>query len=364
MPTYNRVDLLARCLASPGLASLRDKAEFVVADNGSTDGTAEYLAAQPFVRAINLPAGTSFARSCNTAAAVSASAYLVFLNNDMLLSSGWLEPFIAWLDNPDVGAVGSVLRYPSGDIQHAGVRFCARGLPGNLRLPRRTFNTQHVFLQAVTGAALAIKTNTFNRIGRFDERFRNSYEDVDLCLRLRRVGKRNVLLTTPEILHLESQTDGRHAHDDSNLRAFVAKCGTSAVPDARRLLARLQGAASPVAVMRLRSSARHRERRCTSSDAGAVASPDHAIRAFLGRSGAERILLCQGDAAAMSSQRWPARTPVSYWGGAGELVGLAFTRRQLEHVGLPCPVTLGSLLERLRRHYVDAGARTGVASVA
>lgn len=347
IPTYNRVDLLAQCLASSGLAQLRGRAEIIVADNGSTDGTAEFLAGQPFVRMLKLPGGTSYARSCNAAAAIASSAYLVFLNNDTVPAGGWLKPLISWLEHADVGAVGSVLRYPNGNIQHAGVSFSPKGLPGNVRLARRTFATDHIFLQAITGAALGIRTETFQRIGRFDERFHNSYEDVDLCLRLRRAGKRNILVTTPDIVHLESQTAGRHTHDRANRRRFAAIWSSSCVPDQQRILASLDGATSPVEVIRLPP---RRWRR--SSATPARAHWTHAVsRERLSRSQADTIMVWQTHTAPPALA---ARTPVSYWDRRGSAVGVAFARRQLEHVGLPATLTVRGLLDGLRTAYVDA----------
>jgi hypothetical protein len=254
---------------------------------------------------------------------------------------------VSWLERPEVGAVGSVLRYPDGAIQHAGVGFAADGRPANIRMPaRRRFGAEHVVVQAVTGAALAIRRDAFLTHGGFDEGFRNSYEDVDLCLRLRRAGMRNVLTTAPDIVHLESQTDGRHAHDEANARRFGARWTHSCVPDIRRIRARLDGVAAEPEVLDV---------------GGDPADQDSRLRDAIAASAAERWLLRAGRAPvpdtghAGEPEIATEREFISYWNRPAECRGLACSRAQLEHVGLPARATLASVRERLLSVYAERG---------
>jgi GT2 family glycosyltransferase len=336
IPTRDRVDLLAQCLSSPGLAPAPEGVEVIVVDNGSTDGTTALLARTSAVRTLRHAAGATFSHACNAAARAARGEVLVFLNNDTIPAVGWLEPLVSWLEPPDVGAVGSVLRYPDGAIQHAGVGFAADGGPANVRLPARRFAADHVVVQAVTGAALAIRRDTFVSHGGFDEGFHNSYEDVDLCVRLRRAGLRNVLATTPDIVHLESQTDGRHDHDEANARRFASRWARSCVPDLRRIRARLDGAAAGVEVL----------------DVGAdPAGQDARLRDGLAASPADRWLLWAGGRPAPATDATSDGEVISFRNRLGGWEGLACRRPQLERVGLPPRATLASVRERLLTVY-------------
>lgn len=339
IPTRDRVDLLAQCLSSPGLAAVRAGVEVIVVDNGSSDGTEALLARTPAVRTLRHGAGSTFAQTCNAAARVARGELLVFLNNDTVPGAGWLGPLESCFERPGVGAVGSVLRYPDGAIQHAGVGFGPDGWPANVRLPaRRSFAPEHVVVQAVTGAALAIRRDAFLTHGGFDAGFRNSYEDVDLCLRLRRAGLRNVLATAPDIVHLESQTDGRHDHDEANARRFAARWTHSCVPDIRRIRARLDGVAAGVEAI----------------DVGAdPAEQDARLRDGIAASGADRWLLWAGRRSADDTDHATEREIISFWGRCAECRGLGCSREQLERVGLPRRATLASVRERLLRVYAE-----------
>ena len=150
-----------------------------------------------------------FAQGCNAGAMHTNASKLVFLNNDCVPHPGWLWPLAYHLDDAGIGVTGSLLVYPNGTVQHAGVQVSFtrepgreawnidRGAPRSLcRYPRD--------VPAVTGACLAIRSDVFDQLNGFDPGFRNGYEDVDLCLRARDAGYRVVFEPSSVVTHLES----------------------------------------------------------------------------------------------------------------------------------------------------------------
>jgi GT2 family glycosyltransferase len=153
-----------------------------------------------------------FARMNNLAAAKATAPHLLFMNDDVIVQQpGWDQALAATLARPEIGIAGAILQYPNGTIQHAGVvtgmgdaaGHCGRfqmssGLWPWLRMSRD--------VTAVTGAMLAIRSDLFQNLHGFDEAFPVNYNDVDLCLRVRKAGLRVLCLDLGKVVHRESQT--------------------------------------------------------------------------------------------------------------------------------------------------------------
>lgn len=158
VPHFGAQQLLADCLVA--LDAYASDVEVIVVDgNERNDG---------------------FAGNCNRGARDASGDVLVFLNNDCEIHDGWLAPLLTALE--DYPIAGSMLYYPDGRIQHAGINI--------LRLPDGTIEGCNIGVprssgevQAVTGASFAITADTFWTLGGFDDGYWNGYEDLDLCLR-------------------------------------------------------------------------------------------------------------------------------------------------------------------------------------
>jgi GT2 family glycosyltransferase len=231
IPVWNRIDLTRQCLDHLFRETTGESYEVIVIDNGSTDGTAEFLRSnEPKIRLISNPRNLGFASACNQGARAAGGEYVVFLNNDTVPLPGWLAAMVAVADaESDVGVVGSKLLFPDNSIQHAGVALFRgnrapyhvySGAPGDAPIVSHRRD-----LKAVTGACMLLRRDFFLELGGFDEGYRNGFEDIDLCFRVTERGSRVVYEPASVLYHLESQTPGRLDNHFPNFQRFLARWG-------------------------------------------------------------------------------------------------------------------------------------------
>ncbi|KAA5604162.1 glycosyltransferase [Roseospira marina] len=220
IPTHDKVDYLRRIV--DGLRTDTDypALDIIIIDNRSREPeTLAYLDAigqAADVRVMPIDAPFNFARLNNLAAGVATGDVLAFLNNDTeVLHADWLREMVAQALRPEVGAVGALLYYPDGRIQHAGVMLGAgHGIADHMGLlmddawvatgPGATERP----VSAVTAACLVIRAEAFRAVGGFDEAFEVTFNDVDLCLRLAGAGYSNVWTPWARLYHHESVSRG------------------------------------------------------------------------------------------------------------------------------------------------------------
>ena len=224
IPVFNKLELTRQCLTTLASLTTMPEYEVIVVDNASTDGTAEFLAELGGdVQVISNPENYGFAVACNQGANAARGEFLLFLNNDTIPTDGWLNALVDEVErHPDVAVAGSKLLYEDGTIQHAGVAFSRTMFaPYHIyqKLPADSpmVNRRREF-QCVTGACMLVRRDVFEQVGRFDEGFKNGFEDVDLCLKIRERGWRIVYRPDSVVYHLESQTPGRKKHETDNAR--------------------------------------------------------------------------------------------------------------------------------------------------
>jgi len=210
----NRYGLLRNCIRSIEEKTIYRNYEIVVVDNGSDDPrTVEYLRTLPY-KVIRHDAPYNFSELNNVGASHSAGEHLLFLNNDtQIVNSDWLSSMLEHSQRQEVGAVGTKLLFPDGRIQHAGIvlglfgvcehihKFDDARLSGYLGALTSVRN-----YSAVTAACVMIRRSVFDEVGGFDERLAVNYNDVDLCLRIRKQGYLIVYTPYAEIIHLEHAT--------------------------------------------------------------------------------------------------------------------------------------------------------------
>ena len=243
IPVHGNFPLTRDCLKSLARTA-GQPLEVIVADNGSTDETARELPALgsglfgAAFRHIRFEENRNFAPACNAGAREARGDFVFFLNNDTLLTQGWLPPLLRGFRTvPRLGAAGPLLTYPDGTVQHLGivihpgnkVGHLYRGLPAEHPLARK-----RRFFRALTAAALLMPRALFLASGGFDEGFVNGFEDVDLGLRLSSGGYRLGCVPESRVIHLESRTPRRFSHDSDNTLLLYRKwrlCSLVDLPD-------------------------------------------------------------------------------------------------------------------------------------
>lgn len=228
IPLYNNLPLTQAMLASlRATLPAGEEHEIVLVDDGSTDGTREWLRTlAPPCRPLLNERNLGFAATCNRGAAASSGDYLFFLNNDLELLPGWLEPMLALLRaRPDAGLVGNVqLNHATGAVDHAGIYFNHKGKPAHLT--GLGFGRPAVRqVDAVTGACFALSRELWQRLGGFDEGYVNGCEDVDLCLRAVEAGRHNYVALRSVVRHHISASAGRKLRDEQNTARLFARWG-------------------------------------------------------------------------------------------------------------------------------------------
>ena len=219
IPAFNRLELTRRCLDALQQHPSSYTCEIWVVDNGSTDGSVEFLREQERagrLHAIVNSKNLGFAAACNQGARAARGHHVLFLNNDTEVQPGWLDPLVERLEaDPRLGAVGSKLLFPDGTIQHAGVAIIEdRQLPDPLvarhihyRKPKDAPEaSQPCLYQALTAACLMLRKSAFEQVGGFDEEYWNGYEDVDLCFKLQQAGFSLLYEPSSVVVHFESQS--------------------------------------------------------------------------------------------------------------------------------------------------------------
>jgi GT2 family glycosyltransferase len=222
VPTRDHGDDVDRCFRSLFERSTYHDFEIILLDNGSADPESlrvfgKWLALEPErVKLVEHNVPFNFSEINNFAVSRSSGEYLLFLNNDTeIITEDWLEAMIEQAQRPSIGAVGAKLLYADKTVQHAGVIIGLGGVAGHSHKyfpaddPGYFYTLQTVNnFSAVTAACLMVRRDVFEQVGGFDEGLAIAFNDVDLCLRIRDAGYRNIYLPHVNLYHHESKSRG------------------------------------------------------------------------------------------------------------------------------------------------------------
>ena len=231
IPTRDRLDLLEPCVDSLYATNDDSRLEVLVVDNRSTERATrawfgKALRRYDSLRVLRDDGDFNWSRLNNLGIAAGTGDVFVFLNNDTLaIGDGWLDRLAEYAVRADAGAVGPLLLFADGSVQHAGlvVGYGDHAVPiyrgtapdfddhafVSPRLPRN--------VAAVTGACLATSRKTLETIGCFDESLALA-GDVEFCLRAHAAGLVNIYAGDVVLHHYESATIGRHLHGSDGHR--------------------------------------------------------------------------------------------------------------------------------------------------
>ncbi len=213
IPVHNQVDFTHACLASVQAHSGEISYEVIVVDDASTDSTFDIISKIPGITYLRSEKNSGFIASCNKGARAAKGGYLLFLNNDTVVTPGWLANLLATFQlEPQAGLVGSKLIYPDGRLQEAGGIVWRDGSAWNRGKCKDPSDPEYNYLREVdycSAASVMIPKPLFASLGGFDTKYSPGYyEDTDLAFKVRRHGCKVLYQPLSEVIHYEGATGG------------------------------------------------------------------------------------------------------------------------------------------------------------
>jgi len=223
IPVYNKIDYTVACLRSIVAHAGATPFDVIVVDDASSDTTAERLAQIDGIQVVRNESNLGFVGSCNAGAAQARADFVLFLNNDTVVTAGWLEAMLRCFDEePHAGLVGAKLVYPDGRLQEAGGIVFSDGSGWNFGRfddpadPRYNFRREADYC---SGAAILLWRELFVQFGGFDTRYTPAYyEDTDLAFAIRAAGLKVFYEPRAIVVHFEGITAGTDT--DSGMKRF------------------------------------------------------------------------------------------------------------------------------------------------
>jgi len=222
IPTKDQLALLKNCIED-----LLDKTDYknfeiIIVDNQSRQAdTLAYLkklSSHPKITLLSYNKPFNYSAMNNIAVQQAKGSVIGFVNNDIsILNKEWLTEMVAQACRSEIGCVGAKLYYPDGSIQHAGVILGLKGYASHAHKgfagdATGYFNRLVVAhnVSAVTAACMVMRKPLFEAVGGFDSvNLKVAYNDIDLCLKVREAGYRNLFTPYAELMHHESKSRGK-----------------------------------------------------------------------------------------------------------------------------------------------------------
>ena len=220
IPNKDEKETLKACIDS-----IREKTEYpnyeiiIVENNSTTDEIFQYykeLSQDPRIRLLRWKKEFNYSAINNYGVRHANGEYLLFLNNDVtVITPGWIKELLGVCQRPEVGAAGVKLIYPDNTIQHAGCVIGLGGIAGHMFVDMPANRTGYLHkasilqdMSAVTAACMMMKRTAFEEAGGFTEKLSVAFNDVDLCLKVRKNHKLIVYDPYVQLYDMESKTRG------------------------------------------------------------------------------------------------------------------------------------------------------------
>ncbi|PWW06261.1 GT2 family glycosyltransferase [Paenibacillus cellulosilyticus] len=230
--TFNKLDYTKQCIESIRQHTEQGSYEIIVVDNGSSDGTPDWLAQQVDVRVIANAGNEGFPRACNQGLEQAAGDLLMLLNNDTLVTARWLEGLkTALLSSSAIGAVGPVTNAASYLTSIPVPYRDGEGMESFAESYNHSDPAKWEERLKLIGYCLLMKREAYEKAGPLDERFGiGNYEDDDLSLRIWLAGYKLLLCHDTFIHHYGSVTFGENMQQfqelmSGNSEQFMSKWG-------------------------------------------------------------------------------------------------------------------------------------------
>ena len=220
IPNKDEKETLQTCLEMLNNNTSYQNFEIIIVENNSTtDEIFRYykeLSKDPRIHLLRWGKEFNYSAINNFGVAHAKGEYLLFLNNDVKsINPDWMEEMLGVCQRPEVGGVGAKLIYPDDTIQHAGCVIGMGGIAGHMFVDMPADRTGYLHkasllqdMSAVTAACLMMKKEVFEEAGGFTEELAVAFNDVDLCLKVRK--NKHLIVYDPyaKLYHMESKTRG------------------------------------------------------------------------------------------------------------------------------------------------------------
>lgn len=213
---WNGLALLKQLLPVAARYSISEDSDLIVADNGSTDGSPEWVTREmPQVRLLRFEGNLGFAAGYNRAIAETRYPFTILLNSDVEVTPDWWRPMLRFMEeHPDTGALQPKIRsyYDRDSFEYAGA---AGGYLDNLGYPycrgrvfdkverdRGQYDGPAIDVAWASGAALMVRTEVYLQLGGLDAAFFAHMEEIDLCCRMIGAGWRVCAISDSMVYHM------------------------------------------------------------------------------------------------------------------------------------------------------------------
>ncbi|MCI8941263.1 MAG: glycosyltransferase [Dorea sp.] len=212
---------LQKCINSITEKTTYSSWEIIIIDNNSVEEEIfeyyEKLEKDARIKIVYWPGKFNYSAINNFGVEHAKGEYLILLNNDTeVITSTWIEEMLMFVQRSDVGAAGCMLYYPDETVQHGGVILGSGGVAGHFHkhfqrndygyMSRMTFAQN---LSATTAACMMIRRDVWDKAGGLDEKFAIAFNDIDLCMRIRKLDYLIVWTPYAELYHDESKSRGK-----------------------------------------------------------------------------------------------------------------------------------------------------------
>ena len=213
---WNGRKLLEQFLPVASRYSITEDADLIVADNGSTDDSVEWVKAHhPEVKVLSFSENYGFAEGYNKAIKQTQYKYTILLNSDVEVTEDWTRPLLDFMRrNSDVGALQPKIRSwkertkfeyagaAGGYLDKLGYPYCRGRLFDSIEEDHGQYDGKVVDICWASGAALMVRTDIYLKVGGLDARFFAHMEEIDLCCRIHGAGYRVVAVPDAMVFHV------------------------------------------------------------------------------------------------------------------------------------------------------------------
>lgn len=212
MPVYNQYKVTYECLKSIAYYKPNVSFEIIIADDGSTDATIDIQKKIPGIKVVKSSGGLGFLKNVQNAVPYAKGKYIFLMNNDMMVTEGWLDSSYNIISNDEsIGIIGSLNMGPDGDVQEYGASIDREGHAYINLMHKKKFNIEDLKLvecDYCSGCSILFLKSDWDKLNGFDETFSPAYyEDSDFNFRMRYIlNKKVVCNPKSRIYHYRNMT--------------------------------------------------------------------------------------------------------------------------------------------------------------